>query len=86
MLAIRKFTTKKNVVIWFQSTKALTAIDIDSAGLKDEFFRIIFARFRSYHDQIRLRQISGIVVIGYATPFAKIERKISRVLSRICLV
>lgn len=72
-----KFTTEKNVVIWFQSTKALTAIDIDSASSKMGALELSSHVSEVIMRQIRLRQISGIVVID--TPrLSKASRKIFR--------
>ena len=58
-----KFITKKNVVIWFQSANALTAIDIDSAGSKMGPSELASHVSEVIMNQIRLRQISGIIVV-----------------------
>ena len=57
------FITKKNVGIWFQSTKGLTAIDIDSAGSKQSPSELMQHIAETVLDQIRLRQLSGIVFL-----------------------
>ena len=69
-----KFTTKKNVVIWFQSTKALTAIDIDSSASKMSPLELSLHVSEAIMSQVRLRQISGIVVIDMPR-LSKIERE-----------
>ena len=69
-----KFTTKKNVVIWFQSTEALTAIDIDSAASKMSPSELSLHVSEVIMSQVRLRQISGIVVIDMPR-LSKIERE-----------
>ena len=69
-----KFTTKKHVVIWFQSTKALTAIDIDSAASKMSPSELSLHVSEVIMNQVRLRQISGIVVIDMPR-LSKIERE-----------
>ena len=58
-----KFVTNQQVVFWFQSTKGLTAIDIDSAGSKMGPIELSMHVSKIVMDQIRLRQISGVVCV-----------------------
>lgn len=58
-----KFTTDQGVVIWFQSTKGLTAIDIDSAGSKMGASELLAHIAEIVMKQIRLRHISGAIFI-----------------------
>ena len=60
---VSQFTTEKGVVIWFQSTKGLTAIDIDSAGSKMGASELSAHIAEVVMKQIRLRYISGAVFI-----------------------
>ena len=69
-----KFTTNKSVVIWFQATKALTAIDIDSGASKMSPSELSLHVSEVIMSQVRLRQISGIVVIDMPR-LSKIERE-----------
>ena len=57
------FITKQNVGIWFQSTKGLTAIDIDSAGSKQSPSKLMLHIAETVLDQIRLRQLSGALFL-----------------------
>ena len=68
------FTTDKNVTIWFQSTNALTAIDIDSAGSKMGASELSFHIAEVVMKQIRLRQISGAIFIDMPR-LSKMDRK-----------
>ena len=58
-----KLLTKQQVVLWFQSTRGLTAIDIDSAGSKMAPTELSAHVSKVVMKQIRLRQISGVVCI-----------------------
>ncbi len=58
-----KFITKQQVVFWFQSTRGLTAIDIDSAGSKMAPIELSAHVSKVVMKQIRLRQISGVVCV-----------------------
>ena len=69
-----KFTTEKGVVIWFQSTKGMTAIDIDSAGSKMGASDLSEHIAEVVMKQIRLRHISGAVFIDMPR-LAKTDRK-----------
>jgi Ribonuclease G/E len=69
-----KFTTEQGVVIWFQSTKGLTAIDIDSAGSKMGASELSAHIAEVVMKQIRLRYISGAVFIDMPR-LAKTDRK-----------
>ena len=69
-----KFTTEQGVVIWFQSTKGLTAIDIDSAGSKMGASELSAHSAEVLMKQIRLRYISGAVFIDMPR-LAKTDRK-----------
>ena len=55
--------TEQKVGIWFQSTKGLTAIDIDSAGSKKSPSQLILHIAETVLDQIRLRQLSGVLFL-----------------------
>ena len=55
--------TEQKVGIWFQSTKGLTAIDIDSAGSKKSPSQLIPHIAETVSDQIRLRQLSGVLFL-----------------------
>ena len=69
-----KFTTDQNVVIWFQSTKGLTAIDIDSAGSKMGASKLSAHIAEVVMKQIRLRHISGAVFVDMPR-LAKTDQK-----------
>ena len=69
-----KFTTEQGVVIWFQSTKGLTAIDIDSAGSKMGASELSAHCAEVVMKQIRLRYISGAVFIDMPR-LTKTDRK-----------
>ena len=58
-----KFITSQQAVLWFQTTKGLTAIDIDSAGSKMGAFELSLHLSEVIMQQIRLRQISGTVFV-----------------------
>ena len=58
-----QFITRQKVGIWFQSTKGLTAIDIDSAGSKQSPSQLIPHIAETVIDQIRLRQLSGALFL-----------------------
>ena len=58
-----RLITNREVVIWFQTTKGLTAIDIDSGSSKMGSLEILSHIPRIVMSQIRLRQISGAVFI-----------------------
>ncbi len=58
-----KFVTNQQVVFWFQPTRGLTAIDIDSAGSKMAPIELSAHVSKVVMDQIRLRQISGVVFL-----------------------
>ena len=62
-VSVTKYVTNKDVTIWFQSTKALTAIDVDSAGSKRGPEELILHVAENVMRQIRLRQISGVILI-----------------------
>ena len=69
-----KFITDENIVIWFESTKGLTAIDIDSASSKMGAVELSEHIAEVVMTQIRLRQISGAIFID--TPrLSKTDRK-----------
>ena len=57
------FVTEQKVGIWFQSTKGLTAIDIDSAGSKQSLSKLMPHIAETVLDQIRLRQLSGALFL-----------------------
>ena len=69
-----KFTTEQGVVIWFQSTKGLTAIDIDSASSKMGASELLAHIAEVVMKQIRLRYISGAVFVDMPR-LAKTDRK-----------
>jgi Ribonuclease G/E len=69
-----KFITEQGVVIWFQSTKGLTAIDIDSADSKMGASELSAHIAEVVMKQIRLRYISGAVFIDMPR-LAKTDRK-----------
>ena len=69
-----KFITEQGVVIWFQSTKGLTAIDIDSAGSKMGASELLAHIAEIVMKQIRLRHISGAVFIDMPR-LARADRK-----------
>ena len=69
-----KFTTEQGVVIWFQSTKGLTSIDIDSAGSKMGASELSAHIAEVVMKQIRLRYISGAVFIDMPR-LTKTDRK-----------
>ena len=57
------FVSEKKVGFWFQSTKGLTAIDIDSAGSKKSSSQLMQHIAETVLDQIRLRQLSGALFL-----------------------
>ena len=57
------FVSEKKVGFWFQSTKGLTAIDIDSAGSKQSPSQLIPHIAETVIGQIRLRQLSGALFL-----------------------
>ena len=69
-----KLTTDQDVVIWFQSTKGLTAIDIDSASSKMGASELSAHIAEIVIKQIRLRHISGAVFVDLPR-LAKPDRK-----------
>ena len=57
------FITEQKVGIWFQTTKGLTAIDIDSAGSKQSPSKLMIHIAETVLAQIRLRQLSGALFL-----------------------
>ena len=57
------FITEQKVGIWFESTKGLTAIDIDSAGSKQSPSKLMTHIAEIVLAQIRLRQLSGALFL-----------------------
>ena len=57
------FLTDRDVCIWVQSTKGLTAIDVDSAGSKLSPPQLIPHIAETIMNHIRLRQLSGAIFV-----------------------
>ena len=69
------FVTEQKVGIWFQSTKGLTAIDIDSAGSKQSLSKLMPHIAETVLSQIRLRQLSGAVYFWICLVYQKLIKK-----------
>ena len=61
------FITEQKVGIWFQSTKGLTAIDIDSAGSKQSPSKLMTTHCRDCFRSNKITSIIRSIISGYAS-------------------